>query len=347
MYLRSIASAFPKVSFTQQDALEFFRRLGPDFGLTARSIGLLEKILSADSGIEKRHFALCDPEVALASNPGTLNAEFEKHAPALSAEALTTAVDKAGLKADELDALLICTCTGYLCPGVTSHVAEKLGMRPDTYLQDSVGLGCGAAIPLLRSANGMLAAEPGMKVATICVEICSAAFFSANDPGVLVSLCLFGDGASASIWEATPGNTTGWRAHNFHTLHHPSEREKIRFVNDHGHLRNKLHRSVPELAAEAVADLFEKRTADPDQILAHTGGRDVILALERKLPNCHLTETRHVLANYGNVSSPSVLLALEQRLATCHDDQNLWLTTFGAGFAAHCCEMTRSQPLSR
>lgn len=342
MYLRSIASAFPEVSFTQQQALEIFQVLGTDFGLTQRSLGLLERILTADSGIEKRHIALSDPGAVFGSNPGTLNAEFEKHAPALSAEALSKALDKANLKADELDALLICTCTGYLCPGVTSHVAEKLGMRPDTYLQDIVGLGCGAAIPTLRSANGILAAEPEMKVATVCVEICSSAFFSANDPGVLVSLCLFGDGASASIWESTPENTTGWCAHDFHTLHQPKEREKIRFVNDHGHLRNKLHRSVPDLAAKAVANLFEKRSADPDQILAHTGGREVILALERTLPNFNLTETRNVLANYGNVSSPSVLLALEQRLATHHDDRNLWLTAFGAGFAAHSCELSRS-----
>jgi len=41
--------------------------------------------------------------------------------------------------------LLICTCTGYLCPGVTSYVAEQLGLRTDVFLQDLVGLGCGAA----------------------------------------------------------------------------------------------------------------------------------------------------------------------------------------------------------
>jgi predicted naringenin-chalcone synthase len=341
LYLSSIASAFPKTTFTQAEVWEVFKTFGPTFGLSTRSIGLLEKILTADSGIDKRHFSLCDPDIAFGSDPGVLNAEFEKYAPTLSAEALTNALTKANLAPTDIDALLICTCTGYLCPGVTSYVAGQLGMRPDTYLQDLVGLGCGAAIPLLRSANGLLAAEPGIRVATICVEVCSSAFFIANDPGVLISLCLFGDGASASIWESTAENTTGWQAHNFHTIHDPNEREKIRFVNDKGHLRNKLHRSVPQLAAEAVDHLYKKRSTDPDQIIAHTGGRDVILALEEKLPNCSLTETRHVLANYGNVSSPSVLLALEQRLGTHTDDKNLWLTAFGAGFAAHSCELTK------
>ena len=30
---------------------------------------------------------------------------------------------------------------------------------------------------------------------SICVEVCSAAMYLDNDPGVLISACLFGDGA--------------------------------------------------------------------------------------------------------------------------------------------------------
>jgi alkylresorcinol/alkylpyrone synthase len=37
-----------------------------------------------------------------------------------------------------------------------------------------------------------------------------------------------------------------------------------------------------------------------------------------------------------------VLFALERRLAENRaDDQRLWLTAFGAGFAAHACELWR------
>ena len=81
-------------------------------------------------------------------------------------------------------------------------MAELTGMRHDVYLADLVGLGCGAAIPMLRAAQGFLAANPQAVVATVAVEICSAAFFADDDPGVLISLCLFGDGAAAAIWTA-------------------------------------------------------------------------------------------------------------------------------------------------
>lgn len=339
MFLESIASAFPTSSFTQKECFDFSSQSELVKALEPRSQALLRKVLLGDSGIEKRHFATTNPAAIFESSAQELNEYFEKEAPKISLEALQEALTQAGLNPADLDALIICTCTGYLCPGVSSHVAESLGMRADVYLQDLVGLGCGAAIPTMRAAQGFLAANPGSKVATIAVEVCSAALFVNDDPGVLISLCLFGDGASAAIWSDEAGEGK-WQAGHFETIHVPEEREKIRFVNGDGKLQNKLHRDVPELAAEAVEVLWKKRTSEPDQVLSHTGGRDVIEALEERM-SWELPETRRVLNDYGNCSSPCVLFALEDRLEQKKSDSRYWLTSFGAGFAAHSCEMWR------
>ena len=342
MYLRSIASALPSHSFTQEQCWQSLNQGGLAGLMKPRSASLVEKILTGgSSGIERRQFAVDNLETLFTRDAQQLNEDYEREAPKLAVAALEKALTSAGIEASTLDALFICTCTGYLCPGVTSHVAEKLGMRGDVYLIDLVGLGCGAAIPLLRAAHGYLAANPQAVVATVAVEISSAAFFADDDPGVLISLCLFGDGASASVWsgEGRPGD---WKAENFTTIHVPAEREKIRFVNEKGKLKNQLDRSVPGLSADAVSQLYAKRSADPDQILAHSGGRDVINALEAVLP-FSLTETRGVLRDHGNMSSPSVLFAVEDRLSQdLPGDQRYWLTAFGAGFAAHACELVRA-----
>lgn len=341
MYLRSLATAVPPRSFTQAACWNAMRE--GDFlnALKPRSVTLMEKILSnGTSGIERRNLALDSVTTPFSQGPETLNQNFEREAPPLASAAILDALRKSGHAAKDVDALFLCTCTGYLCPGVSSHVAEQTGMRHDTYLADLVGLGCGAAIPTLRAAHGYLAANPKAVVVTVAVEICSAAFFSNDDPGVLISLCLFGDGAAAAVWTGS-GAPGDWQAGHFTTTHRPAEREKIRFVNSGGSLKNQLHRAVPGLAAEAVAGLFALRTADPDQVLAHSGGRDVIDALEKALP-FSLTETREVLRENGNMSSPSVLFALDRRLAERRpEDRRLWLTAFGAGFAAHACEMWR------
>jgi predicted naringenin-chalcone synthase len=338
MYLTSLATSNPPHSFTQAETWQALQS-HPSIGdLKTRSLSLLEKILcNGSSGIASRQFNAADLAPVFRQDAENLNRSFESHAPALAADALSKALKKAGLAPESIDALFVCTCTGYLCPGPSSHVAEMVGLRADTYLCDLVGLGCGAAIPTLRAAHGYLAANPEQTVAVVAVEVSSAAFYIDDDPGVLISLCLFGDGAAAAILSGKGE----WKFDSFDTHHVPADREKIRFTNSGGKLKNQLHRSVPGLAAKAVTTLYERHASAPDQILAHSGGRDVIEALEATLP-FYLTETREVLRRHGNMSSPSVLFALEERMRTCPDDTSLWLTAFGAGFAAHSCQLSRN-----
>lgn len=340
MYLQSLVSSFPETRLTQAEAWQVVKANIARDVLSRRGLKILETVLNGASGVETRHYAL-DPAGLFTMDAEALNKAFEREAPKLAARALEKTCREAGVEPGEIDALLVCTCSGYLCPGVSSHVAEHTALRPDAFLHDLTGLGCAAAIPMLRTAQGFLAVHPDALVATVAVEVCSAAFYLDDDPGVLVSACLFGDGASAALWRSRDRGGQ-WAADHFQTLHWPEEREKIRFVNAGGKLRNQLHRAVPDVAARAVGELFARRTADPDQIIAHTGGRDVIEAIESRLPAYHLAETRDTLRQHGNLSSPSVLLALENRLAGGHADNHLWLTSFGAGFSAHSCELRRA-----
>eukprot|EP00903_Cladosiphon_okamuranus_P003907 g3905.t1 len=312
--------------------------------LKPRSRTLLEKILtSQNSGISRRQFSSADLAEVFQQDAEQLNRSFEATAPKLAAQAVSKALEKSSITPSDLDALFLCTCTGYLCPGPSSYVAEEIGMRPDAYLCDLVGLGCGAAIPTLRAAEGYLAANPDHKIAMVAVEVSSAAFYMDDDPGVLISLCLFGDGAAATILTGKKPHENAWKFGNFDTHHIPAEREKIRFRNSGGKLKNQLHRSVPGLAGEAVLKLFSRANFQPHQILAHSGGRDVIEAIENRIAGYTLTETRDVLSAHGNMSSPSVLFSLERRLEQKNpDDTALWLTAFGAGFAAHSCALTRA-----
>jgi alkylresorcinol/alkylpyrone synthase len=281
-----------------------------------------------------------DIERVFDRTPDELNATFRTEAPALAGRALALALERANVRTADLDALIICTCTGYLCPGLTSYVAEHLGLRTDAFLQDLVGLGCGAAIPALRAASHVLAAHPSATVACVAVEVCSAAFYLDDDPGVLISACLFGDGAAATVWRATPG-TSGLAAFDFNTLHLPADRDKLRFEQRDGKLRNLLDPSVPALAASAVGKLWAARGPRPvARVVTHTGGRDVLDALAPVLAPHTLDASARTLRRFGNMSSPSVLFALEETLKDTSPSSaagDFWLVSFGAGFSAHSC----------
>lgn len=342
MHLLALTHAVPAHAYTQE---EVFAALSSStaFGqLQPRGRHLLEKILTGCSGIETRQFCRADLDSLFHLSAEELNRYYEDAAPRLAVAAAHRALEQSAAAATAIDALFICTCTGYLCPGLSSHVAEQLGLREDVFLADMVGLGCGAAIPTLRAAQGFLAQRPDACVLVVAVEVCSAAFYINDDPGVLISLCLFGDGASASLWRGGAAPADAWEIGHFRTLHRPQHREHIRFVNDSGRLKNRLDRCVPALAAEAVAQLHAQRHHPRVQCLTHGGGRDVLDALESPL-GIALTTSRRVLAQHGNMSSPSVLFALEQHLRHRTSDEALWLSSFGAGFAAHSCEMWRAE----
>jgi alkylresorcinol/alkylpyrone synthase len=316
MFLHALATAVPPRSLSQGECWELIERSPARGRLHRRSRLILHNMLRGDHGIARRHFAIGELDRIFDLTADELNAAFRVEAPRLAGQALAAALRQANATAGQIDALLICTCTGYLCPGVTSYVAEALGLRSDAYLQDLVGLGCGAAIPALRSASHLLAARPDATVACVAVEICSAAFYLDDDPGVLISACLFGDGAAATIWRGRPG-PSGLRAFDFNTLHQPADRNRLRFEMREGKLRNLLHRTVPELAAGAVSRLWGQRGARPvSRVVSHGGGVDVLAALAAAVPGYSLDASATVLRNYGNLSSPFVLFALEETLRT-------------------------------
>jgi predicted naringenin-chalcone synthase len=341
MYLHALATAVPAATYTQAQCWDIVHRSSAKQRLTKRSRLILHSILSGDHGIATRHFAVPDIEQVFDLTPDQLNAAFRSEGPRLAGRALTAALAQAGVRPEQLDALLICTCTGYLCPGLTSYVSEQLGLRPNVFLQDLVGLGCGAAIPTLRAASHVLAAQPGAVVACVALEICSAAFYLDDDPGVLISACLFSDGAAATIWRATPG-PGALRCFDFDTLHLPADRDKLRFEMHDGKLRNLLDRSVPELAASAVGQLWSRRGPRPvSRVVAHPGGRDVLEALTPVVAPHSLAASSAVLRDCGNMSSPSVLFGLEETLKTAQPGAagDFWLVSFGAGFSAHSCRI--------
>lgn len=352
MFFLSLTTASPTARYTQQDCYELFRQSEARHRMRPHAVTLMEKILQRNNGIVERGFCYPEIETIFDADPGKLNKVFEAEAPRLGAEALEKALQKAGLQPGDLDGLIVCTCTGYLCPGVSSFIAERLGMRADAELSDLVGMGCAAAIPSLRQAWYRLQARPESRIAVIAVEICSAAFYLDNDPGVIISACLFGDGAAAAILSGESTSPDSWQAGDFQNLHLPEKREILRFENAGGALRNRLSKHVPKEAAKAVHTLYQQALdkglpSGDHSILAHTGGRDVLDELEAIFPDHSFPDSRSVLRKHGNMSSPSILYVLESYLNRANGNPHpLWLTSFGAGFTAYSCTLQKGIPSS-
>jgi len=345
MFLIGLGTAVPPQRHPQRDGWEAVQRWPKFSALQPRSRAILKKVLCSDNGIEARHLALDTLAEVFDQSVDELQAHFTRQAPALATEAALRALKNAGCRPEEMDAVIISTCTGYLCPGLTSYVGERLGLRPDIFALDLVGQGCGAALPNLRAGEALLASRRAKRVLSICVEVCSAAFFIDDDPGVLISACLFADGAGAAVLSTGPlpnRRRVEWQSSN--SRHVPAERDTLRFSHKHGKLRNILLPRVPAVASDIAGKLFAESLAaaglqrkDIAGWILHTGGRDVILAMREKL-NLSANDVRHssaVLRDFGNISSPTVYFVLERALNDTVPDGLWWMSAFGAGFSCH------------
>jgi alkylresorcinol/alkylpyrone synthase len=345
MYLHGLGIAHPERRYTKADCWEAFRASAWFHKLDRRSRTLAEVVLRGDNGIEARRLAPATLAEVFAIDPDTLHARFVEHAPALAARAAELALADAGAAAEDIDGLIVSTCTGYLCPGLSGHVVERLGLRDDLRAFDLVGHGCAAALPNWQLADALLGGSRCGRVLSICVEVSSAAMYLDDDPGVLISACLFGDGAGAAVLGAVPHpGKRRVECKAFGSLVNPRHRDALRFEQRAGMLRNVLTRPVPKLAAEhaerVLDGVLEAERLGRDAIetwIWHAGGRDVLQALQSKLglETYDLRYSAAMLREFGNLSSAFVYFVLAAALNDSARGGWWWMSSFGAGFSCH------------
>ena len=345
MFILGIGTATPSGRFTKAQCLSAFEKSDWFARLDDRAHLIARVVLQRDNGIEARRLAVDSLDEVFTIDPNTLSRRFATHAPALAAQAARRALAKAGLPPAQIDAVVVSTCTGYLCPGLSGHVVERIGLRADVQAIDLVGQGCAAALPNLQLARAILTSGGPEYVLSICVEVSSAAMYLDNDPGVLISACLFGDGAGAAVLSRSPDTqrrSVEWKAYS--SLTNPAERDALLFKTEHGMLRNVLTRRVPRLAADHAARVLHTVLAEtelePTNIAAwimHAGGRDVLIALQDKLAlnETDLRYSARMVLEYGNMSSAFVYFVLQAALEDNAPSGWWWMSSFGAGFSCH------------
>ena len=111
-----------------------------------------------------------------------------------------------------------------------------------------------------------------------------------------------------------------------------------------------LRRTVPEFvsselkpALEQILSRMRLSLADIGRFICHPGGAKVISAIETALAldQGTLDHERDVIADYGNMSAPTVLFILQRALAKGLPARSL-LTALGPGFTASCVSLRRT-----
>ncbi len=337
--IAGVGTALPSTTLTQAEALALLEmRCGAT--LAPRSLHVMRKVFAHPS-VATRHFAVDDPHEVLDEDADRRIARFTSRATDLSRAAAQGALAAAGISAASLGAVIVNTCTGYVCPGLSTYLAERLSLPRTVRTYDLVGAGCGGAVPNLQLASG-LAAGGGAPILCVSVEICSATFRMGDDLGLIVSNALFGDGAGACVVGA---GGQGPEIVDSESMLAPEYREDIRYVHRGGQLQNQLSLDLPRTLARetpAVVEALLSRhglgTGDVEHWAIHPGGDKVVRALGGALGlgDDRLAVTRGVLHDIGNVSSATVWFELERILAGRVDAGSyIVMLAAGAGLSIH------------
>jgi len=341
-YIASLGLATPPFRIDQSVAGEILANHTANM-LSARSLSIMQKLFAHPS-INSRCFAVDDPEAIFNEDPDTRIGRFTKWSIALSSEAVIKALDGAGIGVDEVKGLIVNTCTGYICPGISTYLIEKLGLSKNTRAYDLLGSGCGGAITNMQLADALVKQADGGAIVSVSVEICSATFQMGDDLSLIVSNTIFGDGAAAAVLRQEKG---GLAIIDTASYYDPEDREHIRYVHKNGQLHNQLsvslHHHIRKAAAQVVNNLLSRhslRITDIPHWALHTGGDKVINSIrdEIGLSEEQLAATRSILADYGNMSSPTVFFVLKKLIETGMKEGELcMMVAFGAGLSAHAC----------
>lgn len=346
-YINRIATAVPEHDVHQAfvdfaDGMLEDRRVKPVFQRMAQRSGIGHRysVLTPDRTAETTEFVVNAHEFyRLRKFPETARRMeiFEKFAPALARKAL----DGLQLSEEErrgITHVIVTSCTGLYAPGLDFDVVDHLGL--DTSIERTVigFMGCYAAINALKMARHVVRSEPGAKVLTVSLELCTLHMQETQELEQVLSFLVFADGCAASLVSAEP---LGFRMDSFKSVVIPGTRElitwRIRGVGFDMLLSGKVPGEIGKaLGVGSAAVLGSLRAEDVALWGVHPGGKSVLDAVEKGLglgPEA-LWASREVLEEFGNMSSATVMFVLEKLMRKAQAGVVGCAMSFGPGLTA-------------
>ncbi len=250
------------------------------------------------------------------------------------------ALHESGIRAGQLTHLITVSCTGFAAPGFDQSLIAALGMR-STIARTHIGyMGCHGALNGLRVARAFVGAAPAARVLLCAAELCTLHLYYGWNQEKMIANALFGDGAAAVVcaaghaappdsWQVVDNGSTGL----------PETAEMMTWqIGDHG-FEMTLSPRVPGVIEARLRPWInawlDKHDLSVDRVASwaiHPGGPRIVqsVAESLELEPAAVSESEQVLAEYGNMSSPTVLFIL-QRLRAAQVPRPCVALAFGPG----------------
>ncbi len=264
---------------------------------------------------------------------------YVEQAGPLATRAARQALASSGVDAADITHIVTVSCTGFRAPGVDVELIKGLGLGA-TVQRTHIGfMGCHGALNGLRVARAYAESDPRARILLCAVELCGIHYHYGWDPQKVIANALFADGAAALVGAA---GSEGWRVEANGACIFPDSEDAMTWSIGDYNFEMTLSKRVPGLIAGGLKPWLETWLNDCGVSLSevaswavHPGGPRILMAVEEGLGlgPAALAPSRAVLADCGNMSSPTVLFILDRLMRTGAPRPCVALG-FGPGLAA-------------
>ncbi len=353
----SFSTKIPEQTILQTDAA----RLAQGWGVSQRWNRMLPA-LYRKSGVRRRSSVLLGPpnddvfarqsfyRVATPGDSlGPTTAErmqaYEAHAGQLLHRAACEVVDEMQGGRESITHLVTVSCTGFCAPGIDYQLVESLGLSPHVERVHVGFMGCHGLINGIRVATALVQADPRARVLVGAVELCSLHQQYSEDSEQLVASALFSDGAACLLVEAgteeqEASAASGWEIVSSLSCRLSQTADLMAWkIGNHGFQMTLSPRIPSVIQAELyqpLTDWLAEQKLSPRDVrgwAVHPGGPRVIDAVGESLglETSQLQPSREVLAEFGNMSSPTVLFILQRLNPPVELGEHVVMLGFGPG----------------
>jgi len=345
--LISIGTAVPPHQHKQADILHFMQDVFNADDIERRKL----KYLYHQSAIHTRHSVIADfslPNTQWNFIPKELSAPFpdldkrmeiyEQESLKLSVEAIHNCL-KQLLEPKQVTHLITVSCTGMSAPGLDLQLVEELKLNPSIFRTSVNFMGCYAAIHALKLAQLIVNSHDTAKVIVVCTELCTLHFQKEYTTDNVSSSLLFSDGCAAAL--ITNGEEkSGFKLKSFYSeIESKGKGDMSWKLSSKGFLMS-LSSYVADIIKADIAKMVNNATAtsqltfnDITHWCIHPGGRKILESVEQalSLDKEQLESSYDILANYGNMSSPTILFVMKQLMEKATIGEHLFGCAFGPG----------------
>jgi len=340
-------AAISKIDFPFKVDQEKVKQCAKD--LFAASFPQVERMMGAFDNTEIKKRNLCKPlhYYSALHTFQEQNAEYIRTTLEYSVKAIEECISAAQIGKNEITDIIFISTTGLSTPSLDALIINEMHLNQYISRTPVFGLGCAGGVAGYSKASVMAKANPDAVVLLVAAELCSLTFLR-NDysKSNFIGSSLFADGIAACIitgdnYRSKTKNTVTFLAAQSKLYYDTLDVMGWEFL-DKG-FKVLFSQNIPTIISKNICsdvssflEKYQLTLSDIKNFIFHPGGKKVLTAYEEALSveGDFLKNTREVMNDNGNMSSPTVLYVLERFFSKGFENGYGLMIAMGPGFSS-------------